>query len=407
MSTAANLDHNHDHDHDHDHDAGAADKNCPNCEAVVSGHFCANCGQEAYLHHASTREFLHEFIGHYVALEGKLWGTITRLLFRPGQLTNEYIRGRRVRFVQPLRLYLTLSLLFFALMKFTAGFDPGVGEDDDSKAELATTQAAVDTAGKIAKAQAKVAEKLKAAGPQVSAEDAKGKAAAEAAIAAMEEDNGRHAAEVAEAAKAADAAKPAAAKDATAVSAANAPAKASAEAAPASADADKPKAKHGVGEVNVDKDDFDEWLSGWPRLQHQWHVFEELPREEQKKVFKDGFYHYAPYAIFCLMPVFALFLKILYIGSGRRFGEHLLFALHTNAFAYFMFTAMVLSPFKPLDLILWCWLLGYLPWAMRRVYHRGRFGTFCRWVLLMLFYLMSIGLALLFSMGMGIMTVGH
>jgi hypothetical protein len=400
MSTAVNPEHG----HDHDHDAGAAEKNCPNCEAVVSGHFCANCGQEAYLHHASTREFLHEFIGHYVALEGKLWGTITRLLFRPGQLTNEYIRGRRVRFVQPLRLYLTLSLLFFALMKFTAGFDPGVGENED-KAELATTKAAVDTAGRIAKAQAKVAEKLKAAGPQASPEDAKGKAAAEAAIAAMEEDNGQHAAEVAEAAKA-NAAKPVPAAEATAASAS---AEASGEAAPTPAIAGdaKPKEKHGVGEVNVDKDDFDEWLSGWPRLQHQWHVFEELPREEQKKVFKDGFYHYAPYAIFCLMPVFALFLKILYMGSGRRFGEHLLFALHTNAFAYFMFTAMLLSPFKPLDLILWCWLLGYLPWAMRRVYHRSRFGTFCRWVLLMLFYLVSIGLALLFSMGMGIMTVGH
>jgi hypothetical protein len=34
--------------------------------------------KEAVLHHASTREFLHEFIGHYVALEGKLWGSLKR-----------------------------------------------------------------------------------------------------------------------------------------------------------------------------------------------------------------------------------------------------------------------------------------------------------------------------------------
>ncbi|MGO4382104.1 DUF3667 domain-containing protein [Pseudoduganella sp. RAF53_2] len=64
------------------------------------------CGQEARLHPLSLLEFLHEFVGHYVALEGKLWGSITRLLFHPGLLTNEYLAGRRKRYVEPLRLYL-------------------------------------------------------------------------------------------------------------------------------------------------------------------------------------------------------------------------------------------------------------------------------------------------------------
>ena len=40
--------------------------------------------------------------------------------------------------------------------------------------------------------------------------------------------------------------------------------------------------------------------------------------------------------MFCLMPVFALYLKLLYLGSGRRYGEHMLFALHTNAFAFLL-----------------------------------------------------------------------
>lgn len=59
------------------------------------------------------REFLHEFIGHYVALEGPLWRSLWALLFQPGRLTLEYFAGRRRRFVQPLRLYLSLSFLFF------------------------------------------------------------------------------------------------------------------------------------------------------------------------------------------------------------------------------------------------------------------------------------------------------
>ena len=30
---------------------------------------------------------MHEFVGHFVALEGKLWKTLRYLLLRPGQLT--------------------------------------------------------------------------------------------------------------------------------------------------------------------------------------------------------------------------------------------------------------------------------------------------------------------------------
>jgi hypothetical protein len=84
----------------------------------VSGNFCQQCGQETVLHPPSTGEFVHEFIGHYVALEGKLWKTLKLLILRPGKLTLQYLAGRRVRYIQPLRVYLTFSLIFFALFKF-------------------------------------------------------------------------------------------------------------------------------------------------------------------------------------------------------------------------------------------------------------------------------------------------
>jgi len=313
-------------------DGHAPAARCPNCEAVLTGAFCANCGQEAHLHHASTREFLHEFIGHYVAIEGKLWGTMSRLLFRPGALTNEYIRGRRVRFVQPLRIYLTLSLIFFAVLKFTGGFEPVI-EDSARPARAA---------------------------PDVE----RGKAAAEAAIADMEQ-----------------------------------------ELKAGAPDAVEPKAAKPERGNQFGPEQFEDMLSGWPRLRQQWHRFDALPQEQQKKVFVDAFYRYAPYAIFCLMPVFALFLKILYLGSGRRFGEHVLFALHTNAFAYFVFCAMLLINVGIVDFALWCWLLLYLPWAMRRVYHRSRFGTFWRWAVLMTSFMICIFVASALSAASGIMTL--
>ena len=94
---------------------------CRNCGTPAPLKFCPECGQETTLHPPTLGEFLHEFVGHYVALEGQLWRTLAVLLRRPGRLTREYLEGRRRRYVLPLRLYLTASFLFFLVVKLTAG----------------------------------------------------------------------------------------------------------------------------------------------------------------------------------------------------------------------------------------------------------------------------------------------
>jgi hypothetical protein len=43
-----------------------------------------------------------------------LWQSLYLLLLRPGRLTQEYFAERRVRYLPPVRLYLVLSVLFFA-----------------------------------------------------------------------------------------------------------------------------------------------------------------------------------------------------------------------------------------------------------------------------------------------------
>lgn len=80
----------------------AAASRCRNCGADADGKYCPECGQETAMHPPSTLEFLHEFIGHYVALEGALWRTLAKLV-RPGALTLEYFgntaMGGNVTFV--------------------------------------------------------------------------------------------------------------------------------------------------------------------------------------------------------------------------------------------------------------------------------------------------------------------
>jgi hypothetical protein len=281
------------------HSAAAHDlpAQCRNCGADASGNYCAHCGQETRLHMPSFMEFAHEFVGHYVALEGKLWGTFTRLLFRPGALTNEYLAGRRRRYVEPLRLYLTLSILFFALIRFSG-------------------MSVVDF----------------------------GKPAAEPA-------------------------------------AATAPAAQGSE-------------HHTDLPTLVEK--------GSPAVRHAIDRFDKLTTEQKGKALSDSFFHYAPYAMFCLMPLFALYLKGLYLGTGRRYGEHLLFALHANSFAFVLLAAFVLVPDGFFKFVLFCWLLGYLPWAMQRVYRKGRWGTAWRWCVLIVLHVLSLLAAVIVAMFLGV-----
>lgn len=97
---------------------------CPNCGAALEleppPDWCSRCGQETRLHPPTLWEFVHEFIGHYVALDGALWRTLKALVLQPGRLTREYLDGRRRHYVLPLRLYLSASFLFFLLVKLTS-----------------------------------------------------------------------------------------------------------------------------------------------------------------------------------------------------------------------------------------------------------------------------------------------
>ena len=101
------------------HAPARTDLACRNCGTPAPLEFCPSCGQETAPHPPTLFEFLHEFVGHYVALEGVLWQTLRLLVTRPGQLTREYLEGRRRRYVLPLRLYLTCSFLFFLVVKLT------------------------------------------------------------------------------------------------------------------------------------------------------------------------------------------------------------------------------------------------------------------------------------------------
>jgi hypothetical protein len=362
---------------------------CLNCGAAAHASFCQYCGQETAVHVPSAREFVHEFVGHYVALEGKLWKTLALLLFKPGRLTRDYIEGKRARYVLPLRVYLTMSVVFFAVFKLQ-----GHGNETDAPA-----RAPVE-AGQPAGKQA--ANKAKQGGEDRSPE-------------ATVKDLEQAQADLDEAKKSGGlGGVPGITLGQLAIEAAKRDAQAKAAAAKAGSDG----TKRNPGAITftdhdtkrsitlVDKDKIGEKLGAIsPKLAEKYARFEAKTGDEQLHQVTSGVLGYAPYAIFLMMPFFAMYLKLLYLGSGRRYGEHLLFALHANAFAFLMLVLMMLVPAVPyLRFGLGLWLAFYLPTAMRKVYGGSRKLTFVRWIVLMALHLTGMTLAMLGALMLAIMA---
>ena len=93
-----------------------ATANCANCGATVLGKFCGSCGQRLEHEIHSVWHFTQEATEDLTHADSRLWGTLFALLFKPGFLTREFLDGRRVRYLPPLRLYLVLSVLFFLVI---------------------------------------------------------------------------------------------------------------------------------------------------------------------------------------------------------------------------------------------------------------------------------------------------
>lgn len=279
---------------------------------------------------------MHEFIGHYLALEGKLGRTLASLLRRPGELTAEFMRGRRVPFVEPLRLYLTMSLIFFALIKIC-----GI------------------------------------ALPQLSIED-------DRAVRVLYEKKVPH---------------PLAPKGYATLSGSST----------LSWSSDTPEEESEIRAALS-------WLTKLgPAWQSNLAHFSDLPVEERRQRLNQGIRTNLPYMLILALPLFALYMKLAYIGSGRRYAEHLVFAFHVNAFAFLVASLMALMPGSPLWLavasyrgyfqFVSAWdvaqlfpllaLLAYLPLAMQRVYGGNVFLTIVRWLCVLAAHIAIIGAAIL------------
>ena len=97
-------------------DAGEGKGNstsCLNCGTVLVGAHCHVCGQKARLHR-TLGAFGHDILHSVLHFDGKIWRTLPKLFWKPGDLTRRYVHGERAKFVSPLALFLFTVFLTFA-----------------------------------------------------------------------------------------------------------------------------------------------------------------------------------------------------------------------------------------------------------------------------------------------------
>lgn len=94
---------------------------CPNCEQILKPeeNFCHNCGQENHDLKIPLGHLIYEFIESIFHFDIKVWETLKTFFSKPGKISKDFNEGKRARYVPPARLYVFISVIFFFLLNYS------------------------------------------------------------------------------------------------------------------------------------------------------------------------------------------------------------------------------------------------------------------------------------------------
>ncbi|HEY4258270.1 MAG TPA: DUF3667 domain-containing protein [Candidatus Udaeobacter sp.] len=329
---------------------------CENCDAELHGHWCGQCGQAAVDYRRSFRHVVADVLDSFLNWDSKFFATIALLILKPWRLTNEFLSGKRVRYVNPLRLYLLASILFFFAVNYGARglrLEPGKLNPKD-RAELEADLKKTDL-------PPAAREELEALLREPQAQASPG------------------------------------------LISPSPPTAASPSPAPGT---DKQRQEYGkIGErpfVVFDEakstTPFERWIEGRAK--------EKMGEHGTKMgLFISTLFSNLPYMMLCCIPLFAFVLKILYVRRHIFYIDHLIYALHIHTFAYVGIMLIVLATIglnrvTPGPVAGWIIALLWIAFAMqiflsiRRVYRQGWFISVFKFFFGGFVYLIVLAVAL-------------
>lgn len=312
---------------------------CPNCDQLLWGQYCANCGQRARTRMITLWELLKDAGDLIASLDSRLWRTLGLLLFRPGRLTVDYLEGKRARYIPPFRLFIAASIVFFFVASMLADFD--IGDDVVLNGDAPTTEAPATP-------------------------DAPPEPAPDSAPATTPE---------------------------TPTATPGDPENIDMNITVGGARLD--------GACNVDYQEVPDWLAELVPPERAREICERITLDRGRS-FMRAVLSNIPAMMFLFLPVMALVMKLAYPLSGRYYAEHLLFLVHYHSFFYIFSLLLILLeqggawlapgvlPTGLINTAAFIYLMVYLFRALRRVYGQGFWLTLFKYVLMGLSYLMAL-----------------
>lgn len=97
-------------------------KQCYNCHAPLGAkdQFCPACGQKYTTGRVTLWELFSDFFREQLNLDSRLFKTVGAL-FVPGKLTEEFFKGKHKTYFPPIRFFLIIAVLLFALITIKIG----------------------------------------------------------------------------------------------------------------------------------------------------------------------------------------------------------------------------------------------------------------------------------------------
>ncbi|MBW8851880.1 MAG: DUF3667 domain-containing protein [Xanthomonadales bacterium] len=391
--------------------AHAAPARCENCATALQGPWCHVCGQHGHNPLRSVAHALEEVFESFWHVDGRIVRTL-RDLCVPGRLAANFLAGHRVRYLPPLRLFLILTVLTFFVGKLVLHFDPGNAiridaGDADARKGAVVSDGGDDEAVDPAFAAAKTVDEVLQARVRKQRELAQARNDPDAGwmVSAIGDIAREHIDDQARDRMRALGATPAQLR--TLDTPVETPAAAAEGAAPTDARANGSPASgaHAAGEGGL----LQRWLA---------HRADRLKQNALRvKDSPDEFFRLVlgavPGALFLLVPLFALCLRLLYLRSPFGYLEHLVVAFYSHAFMLLMLLAdFVLIglgglPGVPVPLGGALAALGsvlvflvaplYLLWTQKRVYAQGWFITLAKYAMLGTVYTVLLSLVLVYA----------
>lgn len=92
------------------------EKICLNCKAELYARYCHICGQENLEPKETVWHLVSHFFNDITHFDGKFFSTVKYLMRKPGFLSKEYMAGRRMSYLNPIRAYVFTSAIFFIFL---------------------------------------------------------------------------------------------------------------------------------------------------------------------------------------------------------------------------------------------------------------------------------------------------